>query len=465
MSIVRFVGDAWVTRVDEGSPKEDALRIADALGVVAHESHPDAIVYVGYDTRPLSRGLASELASVIAARGIAVRMSQTHCSTSALCEAIRRDERAFGGIMLTADNRPADYFGIRVRMADGSPASPADTDVLEERIGPEVPSGRGEYSTWDFVTPQLERIASFVRDDAIRETAPLIVCDTMHGAQSAHARQLLVSLGARVLELHADNDPEFSGIHPEASEPWIDECEQAVIDYGAAFGVAMDGAGDRVALVDERGALVTPHLMLALIMQHLVRSRGLSGRMVAPIFVSTVVRRQAERLGMPLTVTPAGYYWMREEMNQGDVLCAGDAIGGISIPAIGLERDALAASAVLCELVAEDGRPLSHMVAELDGELGHMEYGRRDVRMGSGAVQVLRSVLPGINPQTIAGREPSEVTHPGGLMARFGDGSWLLVRPSRSYSVARIYAEAPDPAARDGLLDAGANLALSPLTA
>lgn len=463
MSIVRFVGDAWVARVDEGSPEEDALRIADAIGAIARESAPDGIIYVGYDTRALSRGLAPEVAGVIAAHGLEVRLSEGHCPSSALSAAVRLDARAFGGVMLTADSRSADYFGLRVRMADGSPASPADTDVLEEQIGLVAPSSRGPYTRVDLVTPQLERISSFVGGESVRAASPLVVCDPMHGARVSHAARLLGSFGARVIELHGKDDPELGGLHPEVAEPWIDDCEQEVADRGAALGLAIDGSGDRVALVDERGSLVTPHLMLALIMEYLVRDRGMSGRMVAPIFVSTIVRRQAERLGMPLTVTPAGYYWMREEMSQGDVLCAGDALGGISVPAIGPDRDGLAAAALLLELACKDGRPLSQIVSDLDAKLGHMEYGRRDLRMGSGAVQVLRSVLPGINPHIIAGRRPSEVSHPGGLMARFDDGSWLLVRPSRSNSMARIYAEAPTPADRDALLDAASELALSPL--
>lgn len=464
MSVIRFSEDAWVVRSDEGSPRDDALRIASALGAVTRSRCPGSTVYVGYDTRALSQGVAVEVGDVIASYGLRARVSDVHCPTSALCEATRRDPEASSAIMLTADNRSADYFGVRVRMADGSPATSADSAVIEDGVPPEVPRARGASERVDLITRYLEGLSLFVGGEGLRARSPIVVCDPMHGAMSSHAARLLGSLGARVVEVHGGGKADFGGLHPEAAEPWIDDCEQAVIDHAADLGVALDGAGNRIALVDERGKLVSPHIMLALVMEHLVRVRGLSGRMVAPIFVSTIVRRQARRLGLPLTITPAGFVWMREEMAAGDVVCAGDALGGICIPSVGFERDALATAAILCEVVAMDSRPLSQIVAELDAELGHMDYGRRDVRMGSGSVQVLRNALPGLNPAELAGMRPVEVSHPGGLMLRFDDESWVLVRPSRAFSIARVYAEAPDPASRDRLLDAATELALSPLS-
>lgn len=464
MSVIHFAGDAWFARVDEGTGREDILRIAAALGEAASERHPGARVYVGFDTRTISRLLAREAAQIIAAYDLEVILSETYCPTSALCQATKNDERAVCALMLTADSRSADYLGVRVRMADGSPASSDDTEILESLIKPDVITARGDIVRRDIMTPHLDHLSACVNEDVIRASRPLVICDPMFGATTTHAARLLGALGARVIELHHTPDSEMGGLHPEAAEPWIDECERAVIDYHAQFGVALDGAGDRVAFIDETGRALTPHILLALIMEYLVRVRDMTGRVVVPIFVSTQVRRQAKRLGLPLTVTPAGYIWMREEMNVGDVLCAGDALGGICIPICDCERDSLAVAAIMCEIVAMDTRPLSHIVKDLDATLGHMQYGYRNVRMGSGAVQVLRNALPGINPATIANMTPTEVSHPGGLHVRFSDGSWLLLRPSRSYSIARIYAEAPTRALRDELLSAGSKLALSPLS-
>ena len=223
MNVINFTGDAWEARVGDGDPYEDALRIADAVGELAHELNPDARVYVGFDSRSLSRSLAPEMAEVVAGHGITCYVSDACCPSCVLAEAVRLDSKAIGGIMLTAGNKPADYFGIRVCMADGSPATSGDTDVLESHVVPELPSARGEAEPVDLMTRYLERTSGFIDGEAIAVQAPLVVCDPMYGSMCGHAARLLGSLGARVIEIHADDEEDFGGLHPDAAEPWIDE--------------------------------------------------------------------------------------------------------------------------------------------------------------------------------------------------------------------------------------------------
>lgn len=465
MSVINFTGDAWYVRVDEGEPHADALRIASALGRLVKDRQPDGNVVIGYDSRPLNAAIALEMGEVIASYGIKARVSNAHCPASLLNEVVRRDREAIAGIMLTAGNRPADYFGVRVCMADGSAATSSDTDHLESYIMPELPMSRGEVEMVDLVSRYLEEVSNLVDDSAIRTQAPLVVCDPMYGAQTSLACRLMSSLGVRVVEIHADDAEDFGGIHPMVAEPWIDDCEQAVVEHAAAYGIALDGAGERIALVDERGNYVSPHKTLALIMEYLVNNRGLSGRLVAPVFVSSIVRRQAERLGLPLTVTPIGYAWMREEVGEGDVVCAGDAVGGVCVPQLGRERDSLAAATLLMDMFARDGRPVSAIVADLDEKLGRMEYGRKELRLGPGEVQMLRVALPGVNPPHVAGMNVKTVSHPAGcLRVGFEDGSWALIAPSPVAPTVLVVAEAPTRELRDALLSELSSLARSPLS-
>lgn len=464
MSVINFLGDAWYVRVDEGEPHADALRIASALGRLVKDRQPEGNVVIGYDSRPLNAAIALEMGEVVASYGIKARVSDVHCPASVLNEAVRRDREAVVGVMLTAGNRPADYFGVRICMADGSAATSSDTDLLESYIVPELPMSRSEVELIDLVSRYLEEVSSLVDDEVIRAQSPLVVCDPMYGAQTSIARRLMSSLGARVVEIHADDAEDFGGIHPMVAEPWIDDCEQAVTANGASYGIALDGAGERIALVDERGNYVNPHKTLSLIMEYLVKVRGLKGRLAAPVFVSSIVRRQAERLGLPLTVTPIGYAWMREEVATGDVVCAGDAVGGVCVPQLGYERDSLAAATLLMDIFARDGRPVSQIVADLDTRLGRMEYGRKEVRLGPGEAQMLRVALPGVNPPEVAGVAVESVSHPAGcLRLGLAGGSWVLVAPSPAAPSALAVAEAPTRGLRDALLTGASSLARSPL--
>lgn len=97
----------------------------------------------------------------------------------------------------------------------------------------------------------------------------------------------------------------------------------------------------------------------------------------------------------------------------------------------------------------------SALVGGLETAVGHFVYGKRVVRPDAAQSLAVRNVLPGLNPARVCGRAPVSVSHADGLRLGFGDGSWLLVRPSRTTSAVRVCAEAPTPEGRDALLRAG----------
>ncbi len=148
-----------------------------------------------------------------------------------------------------------------------------------------------------------------------------------------------------------------------------------------------------------------------------------------------------------------------KEMLKGDVILGGEESGGIGIPRYMPERDGLLVMLIVCELMARKGKTLGQLVEGLEDKVGRMEYGRRDLSLDSTLLQMFQNVLPGLNPQQIAGMRPVEVSHTDGLRLGFADESWLLVRPSGTEPVVRVYAEAPSVEARDALLDAGCALA------
>ena len=227
----------------------------------------------------------------------------------------------------------------------------------------------------------------------------------------------------------------------------------------AHAGIVVDGDGDRIGAIDESGRLLSAHTVIALVLGALARA-GKTGRVVVTTSGSVLVRRQAARLGCPVTETPIGFKWVYGEMLKGGVLLGGEESGGIGIPDHLMERDGLYVALLLCELMAKTGKTLGRLAEDLADQVGHMEYGRRDLRLDGASLQMFLNMLPGLNPQRVAGMRPVEVSHKDGLRLRFADDSWLLVRPSGTEPLIRVYAEAPTVVARDALLDAGCAMAM-----
>ena len=137
----------------------------------------------------------------------------------------------------------------------------------------------------------------------------------------------------------------------------------------------------------------------------------------------------------------------------------GEEAGGIGIAAHMPERDGILACLILCELMAKTDAPLGVLVDQLEDSFGKTSYGRRDLRLEAEDAETLRTLLPGVNPKSICGKVPQNVSHMDGLRLSFKDDTWLLVRPSGTEPVVRVYAEGFSVEERDELLDAGCALA------
>ena len=234
--------------------------------------------------------------------------------------------------------------------------------------------------------------------------------------------------------------------------------QYAPVDCVSA-GLINDGDADRVGAVDEHGTFVSPHKIIALVAGHLVRNRGMQGRVVLNLSTSTLTKRVCRALGCRVTVRPVGFKHIYKEMCKGDVLIGGEEAGGIGIPAHMRERDGLLVNLMLCELMAQTGKTLGALVAEMEEAFGALVYGRRDLRLENEVIEMFRTMLPGLNPHEIAGETPVAVSHMDGLRLEFADESWLLLRPGGTEPVVRVYAEAPTARRRDALLEAGCDLA------
>ena len=462
---IRFGADGWHARLDGDFTLDSVERVASGLGALWAEEGDGPVVYVGYDFRADSKSFAAEFASVLAAFGLEVRLSDASCPTPAVGYACSLDGSASGGVIITASKRSAAYGGIVIRGPHGG-SRPTEFYEKLERLIPAVPiAERGTYTEVDIVTPYLDSLVELVDVDVIRQANLRVVVDPMYGATLDIVRPLFERVGVKATFIHAAPSAYLGGIHPEPRHPWTADCEQVVLDKSADLGLLIDGDGDRAAVVDNTATLLTPHQLTPLVLAHLVRNRHMSGRVVTTLTCSVSTRKLAGVLGCPFTSVPVGFSRLYREILVGDVLLAAEEYGGIALPFHLMERDALLICLLMCEMLAMTGKTMSELTAELTAEVGKLRYARRDVRLDAAACQAFRNILPGLNPGDVAGDIPLEVNHADGLRLEFKNGSWVLMRPSRIDPIVRIYAEAPSRAERDTKLDAARAIVRSGLEA
>jgi len=468
---IYFGTDGWRAVVGSGFDDESVSRVAQATaltfleGAVRNTSQRPR-VYIGYDTREHAAHFARLAAEVMVQQGLEVVLSDSYIPTPALCWTVSRDKQAIGGIQLTASHNPAGWLGFKVRMSDGG-ASPAEFTHRIEGILATKPeaanSGDRKISesslcTRDLVSPYLDALCQFVDTDAIKNAQLKVVVDPLFGASRIYLADVFERLGVEVLRLHDNQDFSFGGLHPEPIPPWTDEAAIAVRKSQAVAGFVLDGDADRLGAIDGGGDFVSPHKIIALIAEHLIKNRGQLGRIVKTLSTSQLVDRLARKLGVESTTTPIGFKWIYEEMLKGDVMIGGEESGGIGIPDHVCERDGLLMSLLLVEMMAITGLSLKMLVSQLEEQVGRLYYQRKDLSLEPGHMDRFRRILPDLKPLHIADTAVLEYIHSDGAKFLLPDDEWLLLRASGTEPLVRIYAEAASPCRLAVLLEAGNHL-------
>jgi phosphomannomutase len=234
----------------------------------------------------------------------------------------------------------------------------------------------------------------------------------------------------------------------------------AILADQADMGLATDGDGDRLGAMDAQGEFVDPHHIFAVVLRHLVEERGLGGTVVRSVSTTRMVDRLANRYGLPLVETPVGFNHIADCMLNDDVLMGGEESGGFSIRGHIPEGDGVLVGLLLLEAVAAAETPLHELVAQIQDQVGPTHYARNDLRLRhpiSKAEMTRR--LADDAPATLAGQSVGEVQTTDGVKYLLADDSWLLIRPSGTEPVLRVYAEARTPEMVEAMLAYGEKVA------
>jgi phosphomannomutase len=455
LTTIKFGTDGWRGVIgEEFTEANAALVIHAAAEVWATDGDRARPIVVGYDTRRNSRAVAEQSADILAANGWPVLLADRPVPTPLVSFTVV-DRGATGGVVVTASHNPARFNGIKLKASFGGSVPPAFTARVEAALGAKSPQcragGGGRVDRVNLVPPYLERLRSRI-DTRARPPRPLrIVADALYGATNGFLRDLVPTGWGEVRLLHDAPDPSFGGLHPEPIPPHLDELAAEVRRTGSDLGLAMDGDGDRVGVIGPDGRWITPHEVLALLTRHLVRVRGWRGEVVKGFAVGVQVDRVCERLGLPLHVTPIGFKHIATLMESRDILIGGEESGGVGFRDHLPERDGLLSALFVLEAVVASGTTLDALIRSLEAEAGAAVYRRRDYTLHPDLGRRLVARLDAVPPEQLGSRRVVRVETLDGRKYWLDGGAWVLVRPSGTEPVLRIYVEAPTAAEVDAL--------------
>jgi len=476
---IKFGTDGWRAVISDeftfANLRHVAKAIADYVNETGSPTAPDKglPVVVGFDTRFLSDRYAMDLSRVLADEGLSVYLTKSDCPTPALAHAIRH-LGALGGVMITASHNPPRYNGVKFKGSHAGPAMPSETRRIEEILQRNLALGwtptaadwalsnHQDYPNvrrFDPMPAYLDHVRSLLDLDLLRGSGLRVAVDSMYGAGRGYIAALLREAGCNVVELHHDMNPGFAGIHPEPIQRNLGELISTMRNGNLDLGLATDGDADRIGAIDAQGSFVDPHRIFSLVLRHLVEHRRGHGAVVKTVSTTQLLNRLAKHYGLPLYETPVGFNHICALMLEKDVLMGGEESGGMTIKGHIPDGDGILLGLLLCELVAFHGAALHETIDGLMQEFGAFYYGRHDVETQAFDKGELTHTLTVEAPQQILQHKVVQVNNSDGVKYLLEDDSWLLIRPSGTEPVLRIYAETRSPSEVQPLLSAGAVLA------
>lgn len=417
-------------------------------------------VVVGYDARMLSGRFAEVAAEVLAGHGIPVFLASEISTTPSVSWAIAERKTA-GGVVITSSHNPPEYNGFKYKPEYGGSGLPELMTAIERQI-PDSYSPNGKSAVITRVSlreDHQKRLASMVDLERIRRSGLRVSVDPMYGAASGNLPHMLAGGTCQVTEVCSEFNPGFGGINPEPIAknlgPLADVCRKT----NAHVGLAFDGDGDRIGAMDSDGRFSNSHEIFSMLLWHLVANRKWTGGIIKTFSTSRMVDRLAEHFGLKLYETPIGFKYIVELMMQQDILIGGEESGGIGIKNYLPERDGVLSGLLLLEALSQDRVSLQTMLSQLQKITGVFHYDREDILVARAGREELLALLKKAVPAGLAGRTVLGTEELDGLKLLFNGGDWLLLRPSGTEPVVRVYAEAGSREQMRALLDAGVQLA------
>ncbi len=451
----------------------DAVASEGWLNGITIDPEPDPKkMVVGFDTRFLSDRYAKEAARVLAANGFTVYLCQADAPTPVISYAVKK-MHAIGGIMITASHNAPRYNGVKLKAAYGGSALPELCRKVEVYLNDNESLGRGpnliDYdiarekgliTRFNPMPDYQEHIRELIDFDVIAENPQFIVVDSMYGAGRGVIKGLLEGTGCEVHEIRNEMNPGFGGVHPEPIGHYLQPLSGAICMGKGTLGLATDGDADRIGAMDDRGVFVDPHKIMALSLKYLAENRKLKGSVVRTVSTTRMIDLLAQRYGLTVHETPVGFNHIADYMMTEDVLIGGEESGGISFLGHIPEGDGIIMGLLLVEIVAAAGKSLSVLVKELLDDVGPAHYTRRDQRLKRPvAKEKMVEQLISEAPEKIGGVNVVEISTRDGVKFILADNSWLLIRPSGTEPVLRVYAEGSSPEMVDALLAYGESVA------
>ena len=388
-------------------------------------------ILVGYDGRDSSPLIAKVVCSTLNYCGLDCSLAGL-VPTPAL-EYATKALRYSGGIMITASHNPPQYNGLKPAAKDGVEISREDELVIEDiyfnKKWIKNPKKFGKTQTESrVIRTYLDGIKSQVNASKIGSKKFKVVLDLGNGAQAVAAPNLCKELGCTVFLINEKVDGKFPGRGSEPTPSNLQKLSKKVLEKKADFGVAFDGDGDRSIFCDNRGVILTGDKSALLLANYLLKKNPKS-KVVTCLNSSSVIEAIASKTKSKVIRTKVGSVEVSRKMVPEKALVGFEENGGFMYGKHNQVRDGSMTLALVMDLIADSGKTISEEISALPPSYTTKDKVSCSKKEAAKIISQLK-------------KEHKNYDATDGIKLIFDERNWIMIRPSGTEPIARIYAEA-----------------------
>ena len=454
--MIQFGTGGWRAVIGDDFIRENIQKVAAGICMYAKETGQDIKpVPLGYDRRFLSRKAMKWVAEVFAGYGIPVQVMHRSVPTPLVMYIVKEQGYCFG-IEITASHNPSDYNGIKLIVEEGRDAPVETTKRLEEIIAsikaediPTVPfdkaieEGKAIYLEHPF-NDYLDAILDKTDVKAVRDRGLRILFDPMHGSGAYPLATVLTTCRCTIDLMNGDRDAYFGGQDPAPGLTQLQDLRHRVKAEHYDLGIALDGDGDRLGIIDPEGEYLSANKILVMLYNYLHEYKGWKGPVVRNLATTHMLDAMARSFGETCYEVPVGFKWISSKMDEVDAVLGGESSGGLTVRGHIHGKDSVYAGTLFVEMISKIGKPLSAYWAELEKKYGHYVMAEANFRFPPEDKARINELimhekkLPDF--ETAVGKKPVRVNYEDGCKVYFED-AFVICRFSGTEPLLRIFAE------------------------
>lgn len=450
--MIKFGTGGWRAVIGEDFVESNIRLVAEGiLRLAKEENKAEKPIIVGYDRRFLSENAAKWVAETLAEGGMEVWFLNRSAPTPLIMHTVMKEGLHYG-VEITASHNPASYNGIKLIVDEGRDAPLETTGRLEEIIeeikdvkfcnfDTAVKEGRIVYRKNPF-NDFLDDIIGLLDMNALRERGLRVLFDTMHGSGTYPLQVIFHTARCTIDTMNINKDAYFGGNMPAPTEDTLSMLRYQVVKDNYDLGIAMDGDGDRLGVIDRSGRYINANEILCMLYYYLVKYKGWKGGVVRNLATTHMLDKIAESFGEKCYEVPVGFKYISSKIDEVDAVLGGESSGGLTVRGHIHGKDSVYAASLFAEMVSVIGKNPSEIMDELEAEFGHFEMVEDNLHFAPEYKATIEKIVFEDKKLPSFDSEVERVSYDDGCKVYFKDGSFVICRFSGTEPLLRIFAEA-----------------------